>query len=216
MRNWVTAAVIASTLLLFAPKAQATLLVPGAPSVVPDTSPEAGSAGPSTSGTFTLPVSGLAGSWKETVFTEAGGTLDFDFSVTVNSANSDTLGSFSVTNYKGFTVSASQFSSAAGLSTGTTPISGAKLASFGTVTASWSTGLPATGNSGSSFVLILRTNATSYQPGTISFLDAGPAGPFPDYAPATPEPASLILLGGLSLGFGGAGFRRWRKGKQAA
>jgi hypothetical protein len=66
-----------------------------------------------------------------------------------------------------------------------------------------------------SVIMIIRTNAGSFQAGSISVIDGG-TGNVPGFAPG-PEPASMVLFGGCFLGLGAAALkRRWTKRQPAA
>jgi hypothetical protein len=100
---------------------------------------------------------------------------------------------------------------AAGGLFGATPIS--RTGDGSTVSFAFNDALFGPGNT--SVVMIVRTNATAFVPGAINVIDGNVAHE-PGFAPAaplvTPEPASLLLFGGLSLGVGAMAFRRHRKG----
>lgn len=51
-------------------------------------------------------------------------------------------------------------------------------------------------------VLVVQTNATTFVPGTISFINGAVSGPNPAFAPAVPEPASLAIFGTALAGLG--------------
>jgi len=224
MKKWtVLAAVVA--LLGLSPQSQATPLPPGSTLVVPDTSAETGVA---TADTFTKAFDtnsggiGIKGTIKETVFKESGGTLDFDYQIAVDAASNDAVARLTISNYAPsvvYTTSVSQFASASGFAPGTIPAitadrtSNGRVIGFNFAPMTLSPGL-------TSFVLIVRTNAPLDTTGTVGVIDGIPFGdstdffgPFGSPAPPTPEPASLLLLGGLSLGIGAMAFRRHRKGQ---
>ncbi|HME41927.1 MAG TPA: PEP-CTERM sorting domain-containing protein [Syntrophorhabdales bacterium] len=58
-------------------------------------------------------------------------------------------------------------------------------------------------------VIVVRTNAPTWQSGTMNFID-GSIGSTPGFAPAVPEPATLLLLGFGLVGLVGAG-RKFKK-----
>jgi len=51
-------------------------------------------------------------------------------------------------------------------------------------------------------VLVVETNAPTFVPGTISFINGAVSGPNPAFAPAVPEPASLAIFGAALAGLG--------------
>jgi len=211
----------------------ATLLASGS-TVVPDISPEAASSAliATTTSTFNTnnpgAGTGIKGSVTENVYRVVAGTLDFVYQVTVDSNSIESVEHVTGGSFAGFTTNVSQFASAPGLATGTDPsitanrggspippgntTGGVVSFNFGLLG-----GIFAVQPGDTSFALIIRTNARNYKPGTIGVIDASGVT-LPGFAPsAVPEPTSLMLLAGLSLGAAGAGaVRRWRKGQPEA
>jgi hypothetical protein len=191
--------------LALATQARATVIAPGT-SVVPDaqsnplTDPTATIVA-TASGTFN--ASNLDfGTYKEYVVKESSGTLDFVYQFT-NDPNSGTaLERASMYHFTGFSANVGFVAGS-----GDVPPVTADRTSGGTVIGfnfPASNGVP-TGKS--SDLLIIRTNATSFDnTGTFTFQD-GAATTVPGFAPAAvPEPSALVLtgLGGLVL----AGYTR--------
>ena len=142
--------------------------------------------------------------------------LDFLYQVSVTAGNIQTLG---VADYTGFTTNVSQESNVTGLTNqgsniftnGTFPTSFDSRTSNGDTVNFNFASLLLPGQT--SYVQIIQTNATSYTSGTIELIDSGVYGPTFGFFAPNPEPSSLVLFGGLALGLGGAGLRRWRKRK---
>jgi len=204
--------------LLAASPARATDLPPG--SVVP-TSNEVLSGGTLIASAST-PVS-FAGSFNATlvtgVYREASGNLTFLYQVTNSSGSPDPLHRVTATDFTGYTTDAGYSSSGVGGPFTTAITSGNPLNAD-------RSGGPASdrvvgfSNFGSSFgginpgqtspILVIRTNAHTFAPGTANVIDGGVASG-PAFRP-TPEPASAVILGGCVAGLMGAvGLRRGRK-----
>jgi hypothetical protein len=216
--------------------ATAALLAPGA-SIANDGLPAAAAGGMLLADTTVLPymsvgVPVIAGTYREIVLKGDLNNpfgldkLDFVYQVT---AAVGSVGSFTMTDYTGSMTNASAVTSAVqnannppatvpwlattafGGLFGATPIH--RTGDGSTVSFAFNDALFGPGNT--SVVMIVRTNATAFVPGAINVIDGNVAHE-PGFAPAaplvTPEPASLLLFGGLSLGVGAMAFRRHRKG----
>jgi hypothetical protein len=139
---------------------------------------------------------------KTAVYQEAGGTLDFYYQV-FNDATSataiarltaDTFTGFDT--WLGFRVDCGALPCGAGFVDGTVqPVTADRNGAGSVVGFNFSPPdsakvLPGTTSS----VLVISTNATSYQPGDLSIIDGG-TQTLPAFQPAVPEPMSFMLLG---------------------
>jgi len=218
------AALCAATLLLGPSATQATVLLPGG-AVVPDAL--AGPAGTLVDSLLTPLTSGptLIANLRSAVVLNAGGTLDFYYQV----ANSGLSGhNLSLASNQAFALPSSTFvtdvflrTDTGGLSffkTGTGAPSSASRSGDGVVVGFNFVG-PRTSaklNPGEiSQILVVRTNATQYVPGTgtISNSIVASGDSFAPFSPSSvPEPTSLLLLGSA---FAAAGYMaRYRAAKK--
>jgi hypothetical protein len=217
---------VAAVALWGLPRAQATSLTPGG-SVTPGSTAPSGSnlavVADSGSLSYTLTNNGTTtgtGTVREYVLkgdtTNSSGGLDFVFQVKVTSG---VLSSLSLSDFSGVTkMDASQVSEAITLGSGGTILAtGSKKAS----SVDWSSdGFSVTSNfnpsasSATTYVIVIRTDKTQYTTASIDLQGRGTASKS-GFAP-TPEPASMVLLGGCFAGLAGAGlWRRVRRRGQA-
>jgi len=213
MRNWIRAGVAVFGLMATSSMALGTPLAPG-DTVPPDGFAELGSFVTSVTNTFSGTTSGTI---TEAVFALGGGTLDFDYQITITSGQ---LGRLTVTNYKGFATDVSSTvlitppfvgpSLGAGAST-------ADRSSLGTdggdtVGFNW---VPKLASPATTFQLVIRTDATTYSSNVMNIID-GTVFTFDNgFGPAavTPEPRTLLLLAGILPGLGGMAHWRRRQAK---
>ncbi len=216
----------AVALLAMSTAAQAQNLPPGASLVPVPPGLETGTFVPGTDITLSGSLNTLSATVQESVYKETNGALDFVYQVTNSSApGGDILERLTVSSYAGVSVNVEQSPTTAGSSfaVGSVPALTADRSASGAVVGfNFIPPLPS-GNippGSTSYTLIVQTNATTLAPGQVSainantvtitgFLAPNPAGPLL----GAPEPASLVLFGGLALGMGGAGLRRWRQRK---
>lgn len=145
-------------------------------------------------------ASGTATAW---VYMTSGGTLDFAYQVTNNASSTDFVDTLSMASFAGFTTDVDYVN---------TPGDNAPS------TATRSTGSGSVVNfdffpndivaGDTSDVLLIETNATTFNPGTLSLIDSGVAtvAAFGPATPAMPEPGSLLMIGSGLLGL--MAFRR--------
>lgn len=166
-------------------------------------------------GTFTATLNAAVYSDPSNTF--CAGCLDFFYQVTNSGGSTDDIGRVTAFNFTGFQVDA-------GYSVAGEPADGGTAFPTGT----WAPGLvdrntadtvgfqfanvaTAIPPGGTSAVLVIETNATSFTSGTASALDGGTAN-FSAFAPtssaSTPEPASALMLGLGMVAL--AGLRRFR------
>jgi hypothetical protein len=178
--------------------AWATTLIPGS-TVVPNTVPTflGGTLLDSISTAVSTPsYSGIA---RAAVY-DGGNGLDFYYQFTSDAVlgNND-IERMTTFNYKGFSVDASQTSTAFGIfSAGTTNIDTADRSNSGVVGFNFLSGLTP---GSTSYIAILHTNATKYKAGTFAIIDGYSANAVA-FAPAVPEPETWAMLG-LGLGLMG-------------
>lgn len=174
----------------------------------------------SSTGSFTASLDSAVYSDPSNTF--CAGCLDFVYQISNSAGSMDSIGRVTVSNF----ADPSTWEVDAGYSTGGEPGGGGIAFPTGT----WAPGLvdrntpdtigflfsdvatpiPA---GGTSVVLVIETNATTFQPGTASALDGGTAN-FAAFEPAspsspTPEPSSILMLV-TGLGTLLAGARRFR------
>jgi hypothetical protein len=142
------------------------------------------------SGPCTFAVSGT-----EWVYANASGYLTFVYQV--SNTGTDIIEKLTGASYYGFTTDVSYVSTAAGQ----IAPSLADRSSNGSVVTFYF-GSPDIAAGQTSTLLLIATNAKAYKAGSVGVID-GTGLPFPDmFAPATPEPASFLLLGAGLAGLG--------------
>jgi hypothetical protein len=207
-------------LLILSTAAQANPLPPGG-AVVPDHRSVSGTILADTGFTgYTLKNNAGqtvgTGSVQEEVIADAlnpfgAGDLSFVYQVHVDTGD---VGRLSATSFAGFLTDAAQFTGQPPLQAGSVAASVAtrsSLAADNGATVGFNF-IPAMTPGQTSLALIVSTNATRFQAGEFNLIDGG-ISTTPGFAPQVPEPASLVLFGGLALGLTGAGLRRWRQNK---
>jgi hypothetical protein len=207
----------AAAILALATSAHATLLPAGA-TVVPDISDETGTFVDATSFQSFSVGSGTptTGTVKEAVY-QNGSFFDFVYQFTVNSGPG--IEHLTGSSFKNFhVINVSQTANVPAGTTWHTPTNraaqDANRSSDGSVVSFNFSPAVRHGTGPNSYILIVRTNATTYGSGSIGIIDGGGTEK-PGFAPAgasgVPEPSSLVLFGGMALGLGGAAFRRWKR-----
>jgi hypothetical protein len=154
----------------------------------------------------------LTGTLTTEVIRETGGTLDFLYQVTADPSNGDNIHRITVTGFTGVTTDV-QFGTATSPFVAPTSLamSSADRSSDGStigfqLAPAGSAGGLAPGTT--SYVLIVKTDATAFTTGTTSGIDGGIVD-WASFAPvAVPEPSSLMLAGIGALCFVGYGLRR--------
>jgi hypothetical protein len=187
---------LAVVCLAFAGQSQATPLSPGG-SVVPGST---GYSGVVLADTGLLPFSfaGNIGSVREIVLqgdpnnVNGASALDFIYQATVTSGN---VGRVTGANYGSFLTGVSMAAGSSPLLAGSVSATSANRSSDGNVIGF---NFVPEFSSGTTLALIVRTDAINYTKGTIGVIDGG-GQTLNGYAP-TPEPGSIVVLGGLILG----------------
>ena len=144
-----------------------------------------------------------------------GGTLDFLYQVTSDMSSSTALNRETDTDFAGFTTNTAFMSDGGDILTGTSfvdastpPISSDSNADGSVIGFTFSPPISGEIQPGTpSDILVIATNATNYMVGNASIIDGG-TDTVNAFAPtaATPEPATLALLG-----FGLIGLAAWRR-----
>jgi hypothetical protein len=213
---------IAVAALGFAGSAQATLLLPGGGPLAVDivASAPGGTVLATNSGPLTTPH--WSGTFRTAVVDgpEAGVNLDFYYQVTNNSGSADSLGRVTGADFNNaFITNLIQTSAAFDgfVAGGQVAFSGDRDA-FGVVGFNFVPGASGDGkiNPGeTSYLLIVRTNATTYEPGVMATINGTatfasafqPSGQPPIVGPI-PEPGTMALLATGLLAIGGAARKR--------
>jgi hypothetical protein len=225
---WIAALLLAGLLALDGAARADVLLTPGSTVALPGADYTAGVTQLAT-GTFSFSNGRIAGTVTETVFREAGGTVDFLYQTTNTGSMAFSLASTAGANYSGFQTIVDSATNSASIPTftaGTVPAFAAtrgangSIVSFAFGTSSSNPGLPpgATSN-----VLFIKTDATAFDAfGTITVGGlTPPGGPNPGSASVNntfepsltviPEPGSMTLAGAGLFLLGGLGLRRFRR-----
>jgi len=225
MSKFFIALVAAVAILGFASQAHATPLPPGS-TVVPDISGEPSTATvvANISGNFNIGTvadgNQLIGSWQEVVYKQVTGNLDFAYQVTLTTGD---IGRLTATGFKSFLISASQDDNSLAVQNlgafthvGTRLAFDASRSADGNKASADFNEEPVAPPSYSTYIQIFRTNATQFQKNQLNIIDSNIFSVNTDGPSPSPEPSSLVLMGGLGIGLvGGAAFRRWRKAKKA-
>jgi hypothetical protein len=186
--------------------AQAAPIVPGGVQFPAVAEPDpVGAALVITSGAIPFTAGTFAGTLTSSVFTNDASNpfgpnaLTFTYQVTNGAGSAHDIERLAVSNYDGFLTDAS-FQSAAGVPpTMITRSSDGQVMGFNFIA-------PAIDGGQTSSLLVVQTNATSFQPTTASLIN-GTTATVASYAPlAVPEPAALS-----ALAFGAAALRRRRR-----
>ena len=197
--------IIALCVCLATNSVRATLLVPGS-AVALDTVtgvPVTDSLVATTSADFS--AVGYIGTIDENVYTTSGGTLDFVYEFTLTGASLPYSGSLVLYPFEGYSVNASYIAGAgSAFTTGT--LTGNDYVSVD------HDPIPA---GGSSDLLLLQTNATSYSLDGyavgLSDFNGLFAPPLPASSASSPEPGTFCMGAMAATGLGWAGMRRARR-----
>lgn len=194
---------LATGAMLFTATAHATLVsVPPATLslAVPDNGTSLGGTLIADTGVMPAVASGsFSASVRETVVQEAGGTLDFYYQFFNSAGSSDALELDTNARFKGFTTDVAYLSGfdLLTLPGGTTRIAPSSVSrSFDGATVAFHYGFVLPGEA--AYTVVIKTNATSYESGTIALQDSKNVT-VNGFAPG-PEPTSIALLGTCLFG----------------
>jgi hypothetical protein len=205
-------------LVSLVPSASATLLPPGntlAPDIFP-VSPQTG--GTKLADTTFLPYSTsvYSGHYESMVFSDpankvCAGCLDFVYMFTSDATSIDPIHRATVTNFAGFETDVGYDNN----STGTAPQTVDRTLNGSVVGFNFlpvANGVdPGVLPGGQSRVLVVYTNATHFQPGTLSLIDGQSINLLGFQPTVVPEPGTLLLLGSGLAGLVGSRFVRKRR-----
>ena len=221
MRNHqklMVAAALAAGVLAAAPEARANIIAPGG-TVAPDSfgaltgtllasNANVSFTSSSGAGDFTGTYTAWAVRGGVTAVCPAGGCIEFVYQATYT-GGTNPIEHISLSNFAGFLtdvgIATSFTTQGPTLSGGTAVPTDVTRSGSGQVVAfdfpvSGATSLLGAGTK--SDVLVVETNALTFAPGTISFINTAVSGPNPAFQPAVPEPASLAIFGTALAGLG--------------
>jgi len=221
MKNMKLMALLVLSLALAAVSAQAIPLTPGTSMVPPGETVPAGltllaTTGPSVA--WMAPGAGGAGmasgTLQSAVYKTSAGTLDFVYQYTNNASSTAGISQATGLSFAGNSVDADFFTNGSALGSGfvdgtAAPQLVARSAAPGTVV-TWTFNVPTDAhdvNPGqTSAVLLIGTDATAFQTGTLGLIAGGTFTDQQVFMPApasgTPEPAMFLPLGAGLIGFG--------------
>jgi PEP-CTERM motif len=151
----------------------------------------------------TLGVSDFSGTVTESVYLDSitGNTMDFVYQFTNNAGSAKPIEQMSDSSYDAFLTDVSQSVTAFGAFTGggTLAATADRSASGGNI--AWDGTWGGSGSSVASAILMIKTNANSFMPGTVSFINSGTVTLTGFFAPSeVPEPTFYGLLGAGLIG----------------
>ncbi len=212
---------------LSAPRAEAALLLPGS-TVVP-TTVGTGFGGTELDSVYYADVASLSTSFivdmASAVYLSPTGTLDFYYQISSDAASIDAIERLTTSVFAGFITDVYMVISGSTVACSACPggffLDGSQASSLAERSIDGRVvgfdfqpaGTPATlGPGETSLLLVIRTDATKYIPGVMSVIDASIAER-QAFAPAVPEPASMMLMG---LGFLSTGWVARRRKQSVA
>ena len=198
---------------------QGSTIVPGPGEFPPDIFACSCTLDASVTGSWTSDTSKMSGTYEAAVYSDlsnpfGSGDLDFVFQLSNNAGSEDSVGRVTAIDFTGFLTDVGYLPSGSSLGNGF--VNGTIVPAFVDRlppgdSIGFSFDAPVIGPGQTSTVIVIETNARNFTPGDVNFIDGGVTTNAAFEPEATPEPPSMLLIGGgLLLLTRFVGFRKAR------